>query len=235
MRLLALSAVVFLLSGCVADHRERQEVSFAATPLALPALTRGELDGALAALRADVQSSQNATQNSISGIGLNVGKVAEKLEADLLRIQTDIHANLNTVVTAQTELRASLRADISTAVTAQASLRADLQANLNAAASLQAQAIANLETKLNALVQTTANLQAGIANRSETTTNTAGRDINTEFTREMQGALASDNRALIWVVAILTVFFCIVIVILSDGSRRRAESRYREALNGRKA
>jgi hypothetical protein len=94
LKLLLASAVLMLLSalsGCAGDQRDRfaEKVSQAAP--------RSEA----AAARAEDVSSNNATQQSLTGLGANVAKLAEKLDASLLRVEARLDALAQTQASAQ--------------------------------------------------------------------------------------------------------------------------------------
>ncbi len=182
------------LAGCGdAPHQGRQEVDFGREPahkktsppanhaplVDLEPRSSGELPAALASLEkriVETQQSNNATQQSLSGLGLQLGKVAEKVDASLVKVE----ANLQQTVQAHANLNAQAVANLRT------ELRAELSNEIQATASAQATANAKLEAQLQALAQAQGAAQMALNARLEQTTNNlnAGRD-NIQFTPEM--------------------------------------------------
>jgi hypothetical protein len=193
------------LSGCVADQAHRQDVSFAppATtfPVSLPALTP-TLEPIIEQLHNDLKTSQNVSSQGFSGVGLQLSKVGDSVDASLLKIHNTLHSSME----------------------ANAQVSAELSARLNAVLNLNSQLIAKLESKIDATLLA----QAGIANRLENYPQTAssGRDsIQTQFTHEMRDTLVSDNRTLLAVVLSMGAVIC----FLQWRSRCRADARHKAA------
>jgi hypothetical protein len=194
-------AGLLALPGCVGDHQGRQDVSQGQAPAGRDARptgpnrkpvledlpeSRGELTEALRKIDASTQSSNNATQQSLSGLGLQVGKVAERVDAALVKFEADVQVSIRQEVAAQFEsnIKASLeaKAEVEARVQAKAfsdfclelrnELRVQAQAQAAAAATAQGNAVAALRSEIS---QSTATL-------------TAGRD-NIQITPEMMKVL----------------------------------------------
>jgi ABC-type transporter Mla subunit MlaD len=73
-------------------------------------------------VRADVRTSSNATQQAITGVGANLGKLSESVQGfggDLARITTKLEAQVTAV--------AQLRSELSANATAQVGLKNDIE------------------------------------------------------------------------------------------------------------
>ena len=212
------------LPACVGDQRSRENVTQTTAPVVVQPLPQ-QPDSALLA---EVQTSANQTHNSLTGLGVQVAKLGEKVQGiggDLLRLQ----ASVETQVQASASLSANLRA----------ALTADVTANLQTHASATAALVASLSNKLEGLAAG----QVGLKNQLEQTEQTvkAGRDAymqTVQFTREMQAALGqqndmalamerSRNRTEFWIVVSSGVLMLGLVALLLEASRRRAEGRYR--------
>lgn len=213
-----------ILCGC-ADNRPVQTI-----PQAVPVLSRDipvpslEKDDVSGIVKTEVAESTNAIQQSTQALlGASIGKIAEKVDAALAKIE----ANVNTKVDAQANLIATLKAD--------------LKAELNLAAKIEAQAIAtanleaNINTKLDAFGAAQGAAVAGWNNRlSETVQKLdAGRDVNnTQFTSEMADVM---ERAFKSVTTTVYIMAGALVAILSgasivinrtkEASRQRSEDR----------
>jgi len=234
----SLLLLLVLFCGCRAGTQEKQtrhndQILQAPPPTraeavpavpAVPAVTPAKIEE----LRSEFQSSNNVTKNEIQGLGVQITRVAEKVQGfggDLLRLEN----SLNVAV----ENTANIKAEVNQKVQTEADLRATAIANL------EARITANLEQRVQAQVQ------AGFANRSESnqTTVKAGGDSSiTQFTSQMQAVFERSFSTTVYVVAFMSVLnflsclcLCAMIVVLVEASRRRAEERHREAKNGGKS
>ena len=224
-RLLGTLGLCLVLSGCVADQQSRQNVALPqAVPPVVPELTRSDLDGAVHQLRTEAQASNNAMQNSLTGIGANVGKVAEKIDASLAHID----AQFQSVVNAQANVSAQASANVTATVKNEA--KASAEVTTRAVADLEAR----VNARLDAIAQAQAQGQIGLNNRLESMQQTvsAGRDaINTtvQYSRDMaetQQRSYESNERIVWILGG-------VIVALQELSRRRAERRWHVATGQR--
>lgn len=231
MRRLAQSAavvIVLLTAGCIGDQKAPSQPSLPTTVTVLPPVAATPPDmSAVTDLRQEVQVSSNATHNAISGLGVQVSKVAERVQGfggDLLKVQTQVDAAVTAQAVVATELRADVRAEMQTVIASQVSANVAL--------------LRDLKTEITALAQT----QVGLKNQIERTeqTVTAGRDNHvTQFTKEMLEAFKSENQTqlaavkdanstLYWTVIGMCAVIVKLTVILTELSRRRAEARYAE-------
>ncbi len=222
----ALYAALLLLalSGCVADHNGRQTVDFKqpAAPAAL--------------------NSQNAIQETFSGLGAQIGKVADRLDG-LGGLIGQIDNNLSSEVVARAELSARVDAQIETRIHAEAQLKASveaaIQARIDAAVKLQADAHAAAVMALNA------SFKEELSKFEQS--NSAGRDqtVNTvQYSREMmqtfekflatyEASNAQSDSTLKWVVGALFALFTGLAALWIYASHRRAvraEARGEEAV-----
>lgn len=215
------AGILFLifLVGCVGDQHNVQKSSFPQTvPVAVPPVpqqpevTRADLDGAVRTIRTETQASNNATQNSITGLGANLGKIAEKVDASLVKSE----ATANTVAQFKTEVKNEMKAQADVNAQAFAEFKAETKARLDAIAQAQAQGQAGWNNKLDSMQQTL----------------TAGRDaINTtQYSKEMQETIIATVEKSADAQVQNTRILCGVIVVLAELSRRRAEKRAKAAL-----
>lgn len=217
------------LSGCeMGAHKESQRNELGNPPrpapaatLEVPEVTHEEFDAAVKTIRAESQASNNAAQQSISGLGLNLQKIAEKVDASLVKLSADFNTSIKAVAELSVKIHADLKNEISTQIKSEANL------NAQAVAQLEARLNATINTKFEALAQAQAqalaNMQAGIGNKIESTqrTNTAGRDsVSTEFTKEMRDTI----------LGIVGACFGVVL-LLQERSRRRAHNLSERFLN----
>ena len=224
MRYAAAILILIVLAGCEAatQHNHQadtfpQTVPVAAPPVAPPhpEVTRADLDGAVRSIRTETQASNNAMQNSLTGLGANVGKVAEKVDASLVRIDATANTALKATAEIKTELNNQIEAQASFNAQAFAQFKADTSARLDAIAQAQAQGVAGWNNKLDSMQQTL----------------TAGRDaINTtQYSKEMQETIISTVKQSAESQVENTRILCGVIVVLAELSRRRAEKRAKGA------
>lgn len=216
--------LITFLCGCV-DHRPRQADSLNVTSTqperldfkGVETATQDTLK-AVKDFHAENTSSANAVQNSISGIGANLGKLAEKVQGfggDLAHLSATMENTLNVQTSARAELASSIEAKVSSAV----------QSSVAASASLNASAIADLMAKVDVMAQA----QAGLSNRIESMQQTvsSGRDsiVSTvQFSQQMADTIAKSYDSMLQIVGVM----CGVICVMLEASRRRAESRFRE-------
>jgi phage-related tail protein len=107
-------ALVFL-AGCA---RQSMGPLPAAVERAAPVLDRTVAEE----VRADVRTSANQTQQSVTGLGANLGKVAESVTGiggDLARLSASVESNVR--------LQAEIKAKVEAAVSAQAGLKNELE------------------------------------------------------------------------------------------------------------
>lgn len=178
---IALVALLVIgLLGCIADqeHKNKQEnpVKQEAPTVSVnvPPNQTVDTDKLKKELVAEVQSSNNNTQNQMSGLfNASLSKLAERITG----LEASISATMtNTAV-------ADLKAELKAVATATANLRAEFDTNVKMTAKLDAvmTAVANMQVKFDRL-EVVAQGQAGLMNKIEEVKqdikNTAGRDVN---------------------------------------------------------
>ena len=201
----ALVLFMVFLAGCAGDHRNTQSVQHGSTA---PILPMPPILPSPSVAPADTIASENAVQNSLTGLGVQVAKVAEKIQGfggDLAHLQA----------TANAEIRADLAAQI----------RAEMSVHLQA----QAEANAQILSAINAQVQA----QAGLRNSIDQTAQTvnAARDANVQtiqFTKEMQSVLEQSYKSAGYLVYVFCGALVSVVYILQERSRARADRRHKE-------
>lgn len=221
------ATILIALSGCSAvdhlaemndKHKDNQVVNQGQPPhpaptleipadtISVPEVSREDFHAGIERLHAESQSSNNATQQSISGLGLNVSKIAEKVDASLVKLSADFDTKLTAV--------ANLNVKVSNELNNNMNARAE--ANVKAIADLRAEFKAEIQAIAQASAQGLANLQAGIGNRTDSIqkTSSAGRDsTSTEFTKDMRDTILG-----------IVAFLGGIIGLLQERSRRRAET-----------
>ena len=216
-----LTILLLFVYGCADNRAVQTAPPTPAIPVAPhPALTGDDVTGIV---RTEVQQSSNAIQqNTQSLVSASVGKIAEKVDAALVRVESNVNAKLEASVNAHVELkdlRAELRAslDVQNRVTAQAEAIASLNAKLDALAAAQGQFVAGFN---NTLSQTVQKLEAG-------------RDVNnTQFTTEMAAVMERAYKSVTSVVYIMAGALVSILtgasVIINrskENSRKRADER----------
>jgi len=221
----AVILLIVLVAGCAGDQGNRQQNRFgdlghvATEGITLPPrrapvieneLTRADLDTAIDRTRSEFQASQNATSNSLTGVGANIGKLAEEL--------TGLKAEVTTSFKAMFQASADLRVHLSNQVSAEADLRASAVADLRAHVDAKFQALANAQAQAIAGFNNT--LQSMQQNIS------AGRDSNVnQYADQMFRANQTSDRTTMWIVIAMSLGW----IATSEMSRQRAERRHREA------
>lgn len=119
--------------------------------------------------------STNANQQNQTGLAnVAVAKIAENVDASLVKFQTDVRNELSASLKASAELNASMEARI--------------DAKMQAFATAQAQGIAGIGNRLDSVTQTIS----------------SGRDTNnTQFTPQMAETITSGYRAVVYALGIL--------------------------------
>ena len=224
MRLLPI-CVLLGLCGCM-DSRPVQD-----TPQTMPVIrtepTLGR-DDVAGIVRTETTASSNAIQqNTQALLGASIGKLAERVDAALAKVET----NLSMRVDAQANASATLLT----------SLKAELKAELNLAAKIdtQATAIAAVEARINARLDAMGTAQgaavAGLGNKLSETVQKfdAGRDVNsTEFTPNMADVFERAFKSMVSTVyimagALVSILGGATVIInrTKEASRQRAEER----------
>lgn len=215
-----------VLAGCVADHPQRQADAVTQVSSPAPVTTATASPPALAAPSpafekavSDIISSNANSQNSINGLGANVGKLADKLQGfggDLAHLQSEIAINAN----AQANLKA------------QVSAQAEVINKLN----VQVQNLINVNNRLEFQLDGLVRVNTGLTNEVREQKVTAGHDAittNNELTKETVQIVQHANNVTWWTTVIMSTVIVKVLAICSvvmlrmkEASRRRAEDRF---------
>ena len=186
---------------------------------------------------AAVTTSSNVLQTQVQGIGVSLGQLANKvvgIEGDLLKIQNsleirasatavaDIKTTLQNTITAVAEVKNDLK--LITEINAKLSAFTEIKAKLDA----QAQFLTTLEAKING--------QAGLSNKIEElkTDVKSGRDsvvVTTQFSTNVMKTIIYGNLFYAGVIIVIVLVIGVVIVILGERSRKRADERYQVERN----
>lgn len=189
---------------------------------------KADLDAAVSKIEEKITSSNNANQNTITGLGANVNKLAEHLDASLLRMETSIPISIKN----------DLRNEMSLNANATASAVAEFRNTITA----QNKMIAELQLKvgdLTASLEASAKAQVALSAKMEDTKNElkAGRDainVRNQLDDNTMKILKESYSTQYWT----TVAFCGVVVkivmILGYRSRSRSETRYADEREERK-
>lgn len=234
--LLACAVASLFAWGCL-NHPEKQaEEIRQVTPVAtkaVPEVTRGDLDN----IRSESQASNNAVQQSLTGLGLQLAKVAEKFEASLAKFETRVNANATAIAQVRSDLKLLMQNNVE--------LRNEIKANTNLSAKLDAQieATSKLSARLEALASAQGQIAAGVGNQLSQAVQKlqAGRDVvNTSLDDNMAKTLDKTIWAIVKVVGIcvgaMTSFITLMFGAITwyihnakEGSRQRAEERSKTA------
>lgn len=241
-------AVVILiaLAGCNAtgvdgSHSDRMNVrqgdptrlavppapaELVAPPGSVPAPTSADLER----VRSETFASNTAQQNEITGLGVQVGKVAEKVEGvhaevsarldSVINTTADLKLSVNQRVEAQAELNAKVVAD----------LRAEFKADIKAEAKVSADAIAGVGNKINS-VQTTSTTSSALNSGRDSISFTPEMaqmivDMSRDDAKTLQQAQHDSSNTLICIVGAL----CGVMTALSELRSRRSENQHKSLL-----
>ena len=242
LRLVLIGLLIFL-SGCLGDHGRKGDQNVAPTYAAVApqSVTPDQFAKSVEEIKTTVQSSTNAAQQSFTGLGAQIAKGAENVEASVAKVQADVRVNaqanaeanvrLNGRVEVMTEIVNDLKVNVGLAV--EVANRVDLDVKA------QAQVLADFKLQVAALGAA----QVGYKNQLEQTTTTlsAGRDTvqyiqgaTSEWVsimRDQEAARIKDSWISAGVVLGVLVIAAIVIGYSLEMSRRRAEARARELVN----
>ena len=194
-RLLLALVALACLSGCFGDQAQKQTVKFddpsrvavppPAAPVAHPTLPQAEIVPLPPSItHEEFTTSQNAVSQGFTGMGAQIGKVADRFEASLAHVESNV--NLQSTATAKAIAKFSL--------------------NFENKIKMQNKAIVRLGLKLDAVAQAQGTAQAAIGSKLESVqqTTSAGRDsTQIQFTREQRDCFISMFHETIAIVAIL--------------------------------
>ena len=203
MKVFHVCFTLLFLTGCVLDQKHADSQANPVVQQA-PSVTvsvppnqtvdaAGIRQGVKDDIRTELQSSNNTTQNQLSGLmNASVSKLAERITG----LESSINASLQ--MTASADLKMQLQASMSAVVDLKAEIKNT--ANLTAKMDTVATAVANISTKigeirtsLDATVAGQAGLSNSISKVAEDFKGTAGRDVNF-LPREAVDAMISNNR-----------------------------------------
>jgi len=220
---------IIVLSGCVGDQRNVQNVPQTSAPPVVnmapsqPAVSRDDLER----LRSETVASSNANQQSQTGaLNLAMGKMAEEMNGvrgDLSGVKADL--KISNSATAELHATMSNKADVTALAQLRAELKAEIQAELNAQMNAQGAAVAALKSTVDNQAQTIS----------------AGRDSNTstiQFSKEFQQTLEASYKAMVselkqalYCIAAVCHIWAGVIIALLHGSVKHERKRS-DALTG---
>jgi hypothetical protein len=226
-----------ILSGCLGDHGDMGNQNLPPITILPPvsvnpdAVSKEDLNSTTKSIQDRMIVSSNAAQQSFSGLGAQIGKVAEVFDAAVVKLNTEVKL----LATSQIAIDNKLTAITNITVEATNNMKAIAQVltEFKVQANAQAQVIAGLNAKLEALT----NVQIGLKNQLEQTTTTmnAGRDTYTQINqvnKEWVDILRNENTANTKNMQIIFGAACSIVTIIVGGlmelSRRRAEARAAE-------
>jgi predicted nucleic acid-binding Zn-ribbon protein len=220
-----------MLSGCVLDHGDQGDihVSPPVVPVApVSSVTPDDLSKVERSLTDRINATSNAAQQSFSGLGAQIAKGAENVDAAIAKIQTDIRVQ----ATAQAEANVAVRND----VRATADVVTDLKVRLDMAVQVMTQLDVNVKAQAQAIVDLKNDVQAlgaaqvGLRNELQQTTNnlSAGRDtiqLMQGSAKELVEIVKDQTEARVKATYIICGCLVAIVTALLEFSRRRAEAR----------
>lgn len=248
MKLILAAAILIALAGCKAtgvdgSHSDRMNVrqgdpTHLAVPSApaemvappAPSNVPGPTSADLEHVRSETFASNTAQQNEITGLGVQVGKVAEKVEG----VHAEVSARLDNVINTTAELKVSVnqRFDAQAELNAKvvADLRAEFKADIKAEAQVQASAIAGVDNKINT-VQTSTTTSSALNSGRDSISFTPEMarmivDMSRDDAKTLQQVQHDSSNALIAIVGTL----CGVMTALSELRSRRSENQHKKFL-----
>jgi len=230
MKLLA-PFLLLCLAGCVGEQRNAMPVqqgpALGNTPprVDLEPRSEGELLARVEQLRSETQASNNANQQSLSGLGVQVAKVAENVRVTGAEITSNLKADLHATATASADLRASLAADL------KAELRAEIRNEMRASLDAQAHLNAALTAKLEALTAGQMGLRNELQQTSQTITASGSAQVQTfQFTRDMADLMAKAFDSNVAALAAACGIVVSIVSILAGGTVAIVRSMARDNL-----
>jgi len=247
-------ALLLVLPGCSllemrgGPEKQAETITQGAAPVAVPTVpaqpvpsgvskgeVQAELDGAVKKISAESQASNNATQNTITGLGLNVTKLAEKLQGfggDLAHVEANVNTKFDALAKLQIDMKNELTVSISSVIDTR--LEAKLDAKLTANTQVTAQALTQLRAEIKSEIeaQIKAQVQAGIGNKMDSLAQEvkAGRDSyidNTKVANQWVYIILALCGVIVGVVAL----FAYLIVKLQVQRADRAEKHAEKAMD----
>jgi len=220
-----------MLSGCVLDHGDQGDINVSppvVPPVQVPSITPDDLSRSERSLTDRINATSNAAQQSFSGLGAQIAKGAENVDAAIAKIQTDIRVQTTAQAEANVSIRNDVRAtaDVVTDLKVRLDMAVQVMTQLDVSVKAQAQAIVNLKNDVQALGAA----QIGLRNDLQQTTNnlSAGRDtiqMVQGSAKELVEIVKDQTEARVKSTYIICGCLVAIVTALLEFSRRRAESR----------
>ena len=143
-RLVLIGLVVFL-SGCLGDHGRMGDVNVEPKPTYAPqpTVTPDQFAKSVEEIKTTVQSSTNAAQQSFSGLGAQIAKGAENVEASVAKVQADVRVNAQ----ANAEANVAIKGEVKTL----SDIILDLEVDVNTAINVTNQIHTNVKAQAQVL------------------------------------------------------------------------------------
>lgn len=247
-------ALLLVLPGCSlfemrgGPEKQAETITQGAAPVAVPTVpaqpvvpgvskgeVQAELDSAVKKISTESQASNNATQNTITGLGLNVTKLAEKLQGfggDLAHVEANVNTKFEALAKLQIDMKNELTASISSVIDTRLDVKLDakLTANAQLQAQVTAQALTQLRTDIKSEIeaQIKAQVQAGIGNKMDSLAQEvkAGRDSyidNTKVANQWVYIILALCGVIVGVVALFAYLITRLQVQRADRAEKHAE------------
>ena len=236
--LLPLMAMLVLLSGCVGDQGRQGDLSVNPMPVPAPkpVATPDDVARVEQAMTDRISASTNASQQAFSGLGAQISKMAENVDAAVVKVQTDVrtsaqaNAEANVRLNGKVDVVASAVTDLNVKV----GVAVDVSNRIDVQVKAQAQVMADLKSQIAALGAA----QVGLKNdlQQTTTTMSAGRDTIQQIngaTKEWVQILKNEKDAQVRETQITAGLILAIVTALLEFSRRRAEARAKLQTNRR--
>lgn len=181
-----LAVLTLCLAGCAGDQSARMAKDIKQEG---PSLVKAEVVEDVPTPRL-VEQSNNATQQSLTGLGVQISKLAESVslfKGDLAHIEAKVDTRLSAAATLDLELKTQMRADLQASIAANTKIAADLQVRVDALGA----AVVGFQ---NTIQQTTQSVAAGHDSIIQTN----------NFSKEMKDTLISlhdKTVQMIWIMA----------------------------------
>lgn len=228
MKAVVVLLILTTLPSCsLIDGRRRDESRFEVTqpvqapPAPIVVKAPDEYTPAIEKLRAESVASSNAIKTDMTGVNLNISKVAESL-----KLIDGPLADVKNTATASASAVAKLDARLSSSIEATAELKAEIKAQVDIANSLRMQVG---QMMLDNKVAADANIAAFQRVEKLQQDVKAGRDAivqNIELNERHVDLLRSAHRTEFWTVVAFLATGSFVCCVLLHNSRKRAEMRY---------
>jgi len=220
-----LPALLLCLTGCFLDREEKPVVQNN-TPAGV--IVEDDLPTKLDAVKNDIVSSNNSTQNKMEGlITASVSKLGEKvtgLETNVGKI-VGFETKLDSLVKLQAEFSSTIR-DVNNKLQVNASANIEAFKDLNLKLAANVEASLRLQAELRAEMSNVLEINRKMESRIETLNASAGRDVMTNyFPKEAVDAMQNQGKVFVAIIAALCGLASTVITLLARNARIRAELR----------